>query len=74
MKTHTKSEAACLHVLRQITRDDRLAYLIGPFSRSYELLIEAVAETEGKTSEVLRAEIEPNLRIAKIRVVESEEA
>ena len=62
----SKAEQACLHLVRQIQRDGRLAYLIGPCSRSYELLTEAVAEIDGKDVKEICAEIEPNIRPVRL--------
>lgn len=53
---------AVLHLVRQMQRSPRLAWLIGPGSESYDLLTAAAATTTGCTVEVLRAEIERDLK------------
>jgi hypothetical protein len=58
------AEAACLHIARRIQIDGSLAYLIGPFSETYELVTEAVAQTLGKSVSEYRAEIEPRINAA----------
>jgi hypothetical protein len=53
---------AARHLLRQIRRDPRLAYLIGPGSQSYDLLIDDVAFVTGRDATDLRREVEQSLK------------
>lgn len=54
--------AAIHHILRQMQRDARLAWLIGPGSRTYELLTEEAATTNGLDVEELRQQHEASLK------------
>lgn len=54
--------AAVNHILRQMQRDARLAWLIGPGSRTYELLTEEAATTNGLDLEELREQHEATLK------------
>jgi hypothetical protein len=56
---------AVLHLVRQLQRDPRLAWLIGPGSESYDVLTAAAATTTGCGVAQLRAEIERDLRISE---------
>lgn len=46
--------SAATHILRRMQEDPRLAWLIGPGSRSYELLTEEVAAAQNLDVEALR--------------------
>lgn len=59
--TPRPSSAAC-HLLKQMNRDPRLAYLIGPGSESFELLTAEYCAAEGLDVEVLRARLTANLK------------
>lgn len=54
--------SAALHLLRQIQRDPRLAWLIGPGSQSYDLITAEVAAAAGRDVQELRNGIEKNLQ------------
>lgn len=54
--------AAVNHILRQMQRDARLAWLIGPGSRTYELLTEEAATANGLDPEELRQQHEATLK------------
>ena len=54
--------AAVHHILRQMQRDARLAWLIGPGSRTYELLTEEAAACNGLDLEKLRQQHEATLK------------
>ena len=54
--------AAVHHILRQMQRDARLAWLIGPGSRTYELLTEEAATANGLDLEELRQQHEATLK------------
>lgn len=54
--------AAVLHILRQMQRDPRLAWLIGPGSQTYDLLTEEGAEIFGGTPEEYRQRLESLLQ------------
>lgn len=54
--------AAVQHLLRQMRRDPRLAYLIGPCSQSYELLTEEAATAAGRPVSEFREEFEATLK------------
>lgn len=54
--------AAVNHILRQMQRDARLAWLIGPGSRTYELLTEESAAKNGHNLEELRQTHEATLK------------
>lgn len=51
-----------MHILRQMERDPRLAWLIGPGSRTFELLIEEGAEIYGRTFADLSQRVESRLQ------------
>ncbi len=53
---------ATAHILQQMVRDPRLAWLIGPGSRSYELLTEEAAQASGEPVEAFRAALEARLK------------
>lgn len=57
--------AAVNHILRQMQRDARLAWLIGPGSRSYELLTEEAATANGLNVEELRKQHEATLKFER---------
>lgn len=48
--TYTPAEKAVVHLVAQLQRDPRLAYLIGPGSESFELLVNAHAALAGEES------------------------
>ena len=50
------------HLLRQMQRDHRLAWLIGPGSQSYELLTQEAAQAAGQAVEAYRATHEATLK------------
>lgn len=52
---------ASIHLLRQMQKDSRLAWLIGPGSRSYELLTEEGALATGQDVETFRVSHEATL-------------
>lgn len=52
---------AVQHLLRQMQRDGRLAYLIGPGSQTFDLLTQEAAETAGRDVEKYRQEFEASL-------------
>lgn len=58
--------SAVLHVLRQMSRDPRLAYLLGPGSQSFELLTQEQAEAEKKDIRAFRASFEHDLRTERV--------
>lgn len=53
--------SAAKHILRQMRRDPRLAYLIGPGSESFELMCDEVARETGKPVDAVRDEASSNL-------------
>ena len=53
--------AAVHHILRQMQRDARLAWLIGPGSRTYELLIEEAATANRQDPAELQRQHEASL-------------
>lgn len=53
--------SAAQHLLRQMQRDPRLAWLIGPGSRSYELITAEVADQTGTDLQELRDDVEAGL-------------
>ena len=54
--------AASIHLLRQLQRDPRLAWLIGPGSQSYDLITSEVAAAAGQDVQELRARVETTLQ------------
>lgn len=54
--------AAVTHLLRRMQNDPRLAYLIGPGSRSYELLTEEAAATTNEDVDAFRKNHEATLK------------
>lgn len=73
---------AARHILDQIKKDPRLAYLIGPGSQSFELLIEEAALAQDIDVDVMRRmhsegiafEAWPSERAIQIRIEEAVEA
>lgn len=57
--------AAVHHILRQMQRDARLAWLIGPGSRTYELLTEEHAKTHNLNLEELRKQHAATLKFER---------
>lgn len=57
--------AAVHHILRQMQRDARLAWLIGPGSRTYELLTEEAATANGLNLEELREQHAATLKFSQ---------
>lgn len=53
-RTYTPAEKAVVHLVAQLQRDPRLAYLIGPGSESFELLVNAHAALAGEESDPYR--------------------
>jgi hypothetical protein len=53
----TASERAVMHILKRMQADPRLAYLIGPGSESFELLVAAAAPAQGLEHDVLRERV-----------------
>ena len=58
----TKAEQAVVATIRRMMNDPRVAYLIGPGSGTFDKLIDAYAEINGKTVKQAEAEIEPLLK------------
>ena len=54
--------SATFHILRRMQEDPRLAWLIGPGSRTYELLTEEAAEARGEPVEAIRAQMEARVK------------
>lgn len=57
--------SAVAHLLRQMQLDPRLAWLIGPGSRSYELLTEEVAAAKSIDVEALRKQHAATLKFER---------
>jgi hypothetical protein len=57
--------AAVTHLLRQMQRDGRLAYLIGPMSQSYDLLTLEAARAAGRGVGEFRIEFEATLKFER---------
>lgn len=53
-RTFTSAEKAVMHLVAQLKRDPRLAYLIGPGSQSFDLLVDAAAVIYGEESDPYR--------------------
>jgi len=47
-RPHTEADKAVMHLVNQLKRDPRLAYLIGPGSESFQLLVTAAAVLAGE--------------------------
>lgn len=60
-RTYTPAEKAVLHLVAQLKRDPRLAYLIGPGSESFELLVTAAAALAGDEWDPYRESVLGNL-------------
>lgn len=58
----TKAEKAVDSVLRLIMKDPRVAWYIGPFSRTYEDVTDAYAEMIGEDPAKVRKELERTLK------------
>lgn len=54
--------AAVMHILRRMESDPRLAWLIGPGSQTFDLLIEEGAEIFGRTAADFRQRVEGRLQ------------
>jgi hypothetical protein len=57
--------SAVAHILRRMQEDPRLAWLIGPGSRSYELLTEEAAAAKNLDVEELRKQHGATLKFEK---------
>lgn len=68
----TKSEQAVRTMIKRIRDDARVAYLIGPFSQTYDELTDAYAEIIGKDPDEFRKEFEAVLRVQKIPALAEE--
>lgn len=55
--TETPARKAVLHLINRMQADPRLAYLIGPGSESFELLVAAAAQAHGIEHDVLRERV-----------------
>ncbi len=55
--TETPAKKAVLHLINRMQADPRLAYLIGPGSESFELLVTAAAQADGIETDVLRERV-----------------
>lgn len=64
-KAQKKLLKAVTHVLRLIQQDGRIAYFIGDYTKSFDLLTDAYAEAEGQDVEGLREKL-----LARINPVE----
>jgi hypothetical protein len=62
----TKADQAVAHIIRQMQRDGRLAYLLGWGSQSFNLLTDAYAEANGLDVEKFRDEFSSWLRPEKV--------
>jgi hypothetical protein len=62
----TKADQAVAHIIRQMQRDGRLAYLLGWGSQSFDLLTDAYAEANGLDVEKFRDEFISWLRPEKV--------
>lgn len=56
-QTFTRAEQAVVHLVKRLQADPRLAYLIGPGSESFELLIAAAAEAFRIEADVYRERV-----------------
>jgi hypothetical protein len=57
----SKADEAVAHIIRQMQRDGRLAYLMGWGSQSFALLTDAYAEKHGLDVEQFREELSSRL-------------
>lgn len=62
----TTAEKAVAHILHRMTRDGRLAYLLGEGSEAYELLTQAHAETLGEDVAEFRKTFGASLRYEEV--------
>lgn len=57
--------AAVIHLLRQMQKNGRLAYLIGPGSQSYDLLTQEAAQASGRDVGEFRNEFAATLKFER---------
>lgn len=57
LSSDSPSDRAVLHILQRLQKDPRLAYLIGPGSKSFDLVITAAAKAQGIEHDVLRERV-----------------
>lgn len=65
----TKPELAVRAIIKRMRDDGRIAYLIGPFSDTYELVTDAYAEMIGKDADEFRAEFERVIKPQKVEAL-----
>ena len=61
----TKAEEAVEHIIGRLTKDPRLAYMIGPLTEAYLLLIEAYAEIKGLELDAFQEQFEKSLKFER---------
>ena len=62
----TKAEVAVTSMIKRIQEDPRVAYLVCPYSQTYEELTEAYAEMIGADPGAFRQEFESHLQFQKL--------
>jgi len=60
------SERAVRYVVRRIQADPRLAYLIGPGTNTWDMLVDAMAGVQHQQVDLVRAELEKDLRMQPV--------
>lgn len=58
----TAAEKFAYHMADRVLRDPRVAYHVGPYSRSLELLTEAYAEISGRQLDEVRADFNARIK------------
>ena len=66
IKATTKAEEFVTHMIRRCQIDGRLAYLIGPLSGAYDLMVEAYAEIKGLNCEEFEKQYASTLKPEKV--------
>jgi hypothetical protein len=57
----TPCRELALYLARRVTCDERLAYLIGPYTQMWTLLCEAIASITGETAQEVDARLKSQL-------------
>lgn len=66
MAEYTSSDKAVIHVLNRMLCDGRLAYILGPGSEAYDLIIAAYAKIAGVNVEEFRQWLSARLRYTEV--------
>ena len=65
----TKAEKAVSSMIKRIQDDPRVAYIIGPFTQTYDDITDAYAELIGKDPDEFRQEFESTLKTQRVEPI-----